>query len=61
MLLLADDAVGVLSEDHLSQLEGVGTGKLQEHFEAIVDGGGTFDLSGMSAKASGFDESLIEG
>lgn len=60
-LFLAGDAVKLLSEEHLSKLEGLGTGKLQDHFDAIVAGGGRFYLSGMSAKARGFDEKLIEG
>ena len=58
-LFLAGEGVRLLSEGVLDTVEGVGTGKLQEHFDAIVAAGGRFYLSGMSAKARGFDEALI--
>lgn len=60
-LFLAGEAVRLLDDTVLSELEGQGTGKLQEHFDAIAASGGNFYLSGMSAKARGFDESLLEG
>lgn len=60
-LFLAGEAVRLLSDEVLESLEGVGTGKLAEHYEAFAAGGGQFYLSGLSAKARGFDESLIEG
>jgi uncharacterized protein len=60
-LFLAGEGVRLLSEDFLSEVEGIGTGKLQEHYEAIVAAGGKFFVSGMSAKARGFDETLIRG
>ncbi|MEM6988053.1 MAG: DsrE family protein [Pseudomonadota bacterium] len=58
-LFLAGEGVRLLGEGVLDSVEGVGTGKLQEHFDAIVAAGGRFYLSGMSAKARGFDEALI--
>lgn len=58
-MFLAGEGVRLLSEDSLNSLEGIGTGKLREHYDAIVAGGGRFYLSGMSAKARGLDESLI--
>ena len=60
-MFLAGEAVRLFSDEVLSTLEGVGTGKLQEHYDDLVAGGGQFFLSGMSAKARGFDESLIKG
>jgi uncharacterized protein len=60
-LFLAGDGVHLLGDEALGSLEGVGTGNLGAHFEAIVDGGGRFYLSGMSAKARGYDDSLLEG
>jgi predicted peroxiredoxin len=60
-LFLAGDGVHLLGPEALSTLEGVGTGNLGAHFEAIVAGGGRFFVSGMSAKARGYDESLLEG
>jgi len=60
-LFLAGESVRLLSDDTLNSVEGIGTGKLKEHFDAIVSSGGKFYLSGMSAKARGFDDSLLEG
>ncbi len=60
-LFLAGEAVRLLSNEVLGSLEGVGTGKLAEHYEAFAADGGQFYLSGLSAKARGFDDSLIEG
>jgi hypothetical protein len=42
-------------------LTGVGTGKLREHYEAIVKGNGKFYLSGNSSKARGITEMDIKG
>jgi len=60
-LFLAGDGVHLLSLEALSTVEGVGTGKLSAHIEAIKANRGTFYLSGMSAKARGYDESLLAG
>ena len=60
-LFLAGESVRLLDEDALESVQGVGTGNLKEHYNAIVDAGGRFFLSGMSSKARGFDDSLIEG
>lgn len=55
-LLLAGDAVQLLRDAVLDNLVGLGTGKLREHYDAIVAGGGRFYLSGMSSKARGLTE-----
>ncbi len=60
-LFLAGDAVKLLDQATLESVQGLGTGNLKEHFDAIVAAGGKFYLSGMSAKARGFDDALIEG
>lgn len=52
-VFLAADAVQLLREDVLDNLTGLGTGKLREHYDAIVKKGGRFYLSGMSSKARG--------
>ena len=36
-------------------LVGLGTGSLRESYDAIVERGGTFYVSGMSSKARGFE------
>lgn len=60
-IFLAGDAVRLFTEDVLQSLAGLGTGKLSEHYEAIVKGGGKFYLSGMSTKARGFSEEILTG
>jgi uncharacterized protein len=60
-LFLAGDAVQLIREAVLDNLVGLGTGKLREHYDAIVAGGGKFYLSGMSCKARGVSESNISG
>lgn len=60
-LFLAGDAVTLLRNTELDKVEGLGTGKLREHFEAIVKAGGRFYLSGMSSKARGVTDADIQG
>lgn len=60
-LFLAGDAVKLLQDAILNTLTGVGTGKLREHYDAIVKGGGKFYLSGNSSKARGITETDIHG
>jgi predicted peroxiredoxin len=60
-IFLAGDAVRLFSEDVLESLAGLGTGRLAEHYEAIVKGGGRFYLPGMSAKARGFNDHILKG
>jgi predicted peroxiredoxin len=60
MLFLAGDGVQLLRNEVLDNLTGVGTGKLREHFDAIVKGGGKFYLSGMSSKARGITEDTLK-
>ena len=55
-LFLAGDAVQLLRNNVLDNLAGLGTGKLREHYDAIVSKGGKFYLSGMSSKARGITE-----
>lgn len=55
-LFLAGDAVGLIRDAVLDSLVGVGTGKLREHYDALVTGGARFYLSGMSSKARGLGE-----
>ncbi len=52
-LFLAGDAVQLLRDAVLDNLAGLGTGKLREHYDAIVAGGGRFYLSRMSSQARG--------
>ena len=54
-LFLAGDAVQLLREPVLNGLVGLGTGSLRESYDAIVQGGGRFYVSGNSSKARGFE------
>lgn len=60
-LFLAGDAVQLLRDAVLENLSGLGTGKLREHYDAIVAGGGRFYLSGLSAQARGLLKTELEG
>jgi predicted peroxiredoxin len=60
-LFLAGDAVPLLRDQVMDNVTGLGTGKLREHYDAIVKGGGKFYLSGMSSKARGITDADIQG
>ncbi len=60
-LFLAGDAVELLRDSTLDEVEGRGTGKLREHYEAIAGSGARFYLSGMSSKARNLTEDDIAG
>jgi uncharacterized protein len=60
-MFLAGDAVQLLREATLEGVSGVGTGKLREHFDIIVKGGGRFYLSGMSSNARGISAADLHG
>jgi predicted peroxiredoxin len=54
-LFLAGDGVQLLREPVLDGLVGLGTGSLRESYDAIVERGGTFYVSGRSSEARGFE------
>jgi predicted peroxiredoxin len=60
-LFLAGDAVQLIRDAVLDNLAGLGTGKLREHFDAIVAGGGHFYISGMSSKGRGVTDADLSG
>jgi uncharacterized protein len=60
-LFLAGDAVKLLQDSTLNTLAGNGTGKLRDHYDAIVKGNGKFYLSGNSSKARGLTDADIAG
>lgn len=60
VLFVAGDGVHLLTQDVSGSLEGLGTGKLAEHLDAITGTGkGEFYFSGMSAKARNIDPAQI--
>lgn len=60
-LFLAGDAVQLFRTPVVDSLQGLGTGSLREHYDALVAGGARFFLSGMSAKTRGMSEADWEG
>jgi uncharacterized protein len=60
-LFLAGDAVQLLREPVLDSLTGVGTGRLREHFDALVAGNARFYVSTMSSKSRGVTEADLAG
>jgi uncharacterized protein len=60
-IFLAGDGVNLLTDPVLNTLNGVGTGNLREHFDAIVKGNGRIYLSGNSSKARGITEADLKG
>lgn len=60
-LFLAGDAAVLLRDAELNAVTGLGTGKLREHYDAIVKAGGKFYVSGMSAKARNVTDADIAG
>jgi len=59
-LFLAGDGVHLLAPAH-ADITGQGTGRIGDHLDGLKAQGATFHLSGMSAKARGYDESLLDG
>ena len=60
-VFLAGDGASLITADSLAGVEGVGTGKLQDHFTALLSGGARIYISGMSAKARNITEADLEG
>lgn len=61
VVFLAGDATQLLRDAVLDSLSGLGTGSLRESFDAVVQGGGQFYVSGMSSKARGVTDAELEG
>lgn len=57
---LAADGVHLLAPGH-ADIEGQGTGRLGDHIAALKEAGVEFFVSGKSAKARGYDDSLLDG
>jgi predicted peroxiredoxin len=60
-MFLAGDAVQLLRDGVLENLNGLGTGNLKESYDAVAASGTKFYLSGMSSKARGLSEDEIKG
>jgi uncharacterized protein len=53
VLFVAGDAVHLLTSESAASVEGLGTGKLSDHFDVINAATAEIYFSGMSAKARG--------
>jgi predicted peroxiredoxin len=60
-VFLAGDGVHLLAPETAASLEGQGTGRAGDHLAALSEHGARFFVSAMSAKARGYDESLLAG
>jgi predicted peroxiredoxin len=60
-LFLAGDGAALITDDALSSVEGVGTGKLQDHMNALMQGSARIYVSGKSAEARNITEADLEG
>lgn len=60
-LFIAGDGVGILRPETLEAGNGIGTGSMREHVEALVAGGATFYASGLSSKARGLTPEALGG
>ena len=60
-LFLAGDGVHILNYKKTDNIVGQGTGDLYEYLQNLKNSKITIYVSGMSAKARGYDEMLLEG
>ena len=60
-LFLAADGVHLLNCKNNQEIVGLGTGDLYEHLNNLKEANTKILVSGKSAKARGYDESLLEG
>lgn len=60
-VFLAGDAALLVRDAVLDNLQGLGTGRAREHFDALAAGGARFYVSGMSAKARGVTDADLAG
>ena len=60
-IFLAGDAVKLMQDSVLNTLAGLGTGKLRDHYDAIVKNNGKFYLSEKSSNARGMSEADLKG
>ena len=60
-VFLAGDAVAMLRDSTLDLVQGIGTGSLREHYDALSAGGARFFASRMSSNARGLDADALGG
>jgi predicted peroxiredoxin len=60
-LFLAGDGTHLMAPEHRAALVGLGTGRLGDHIDAFAEAGGRILVSGLSARARGYDDDLLDG
>lgn len=60
-VFIAGDGVALLRPETLDAGQGIGTGSLREHVDALVAGGVTIHASGLSSKARGLTPESLGG
>lgn len=60
-VFVAGDAVALLRPETLDVAQGIGTGSLREHVDALVSSGATIHASGLSSKARGLTPDALGG
>ena len=60
-VFLAGDGASLITDAAIGSVEGKGTGKLKDGFEALIKGGAHFYVSGMSAKARNITNADLAG
>lgn len=60
-VFLAGDGASLITDDSLDSVEGVGTGKLRDHFTALTSGAARIYISGNSAKARNIGDDALAG
>lgn len=60
-VFLAGDGASLITNTALSSVEGKGTGKLQDSFDALIKGGAHIYISGNSAKARNITDADLAG
>ena len=60
-VFIAGDGVSLLRPETLDAGQGIGTGGLREHIDALVVGGAALFASGMSSKARGLTTDALGG
>jgi predicted peroxiredoxin len=60
-LFRARDAAPLIRDPVIDALTGLGTGRLRDHFDALVGGGAPFYVSGMSAKSRDVSDADLAG
>ena len=60
-MFLAGDGASLITDAAIGSVEGKGTGKLKDSFDALLKGGVHFYISGMSAKARNITDADLAG